>query len=507
MASQQQIYDKILAGLVTDSPNLQAEATKVRQCIQQFSNVSVPGFKKPSKQHKGRGERTLAALQLFDEELQEYARLAEIAIRFYEQVDGFLTLDTLEQVLASRQNLDKKESTKILALYDKCSQEESSLQDFHFWLKELVDSKKEVLFADALANAMQAMESRFLDKDSSIIYEGYDGAVDLIENARQLPGMQAESIEMMRSGNIREEMDEILQEVDDAATGVRRSGSMYSGFRFIDEQTDGFSPGDIVLVGAHTGEGKSQFCHNVGYYATFGGQALNGLVLTIETARPTYRRRILCRHTNEPGIGKIHGIPYKNIKTGRFSSKEEQELFGNVVTDFCTNPAYGILDIGQATQGMTMEDARVAANRFQDKYNQPLHYMIIDYLALVSAIRPRSSRREELNDILQEGKSLATSFNGGTGMVLITPHQTKQNVREVVKPENGKFYTVRDYADTSEAGKTIDVGVMLLRDDDLERQHEIAASLVKCRDAESPPTVVRLYERYKSSYLGNMVES
>jgi len=104
-------------------------------------------------------------------------------------------------------------------------------------------------------------------------------------------------------------------------------------------------------------------------------------------------------------------------------------------------------------------------------------------------------------------KEVCLTFDSGRGVLGIAAHQTKQDARERCKPEPGKFYTLRDYADTSEAGKSIDTGIMLLRNDELKKMHEMAASLVKVRDADCPTEIFRLYENYASSYLGNLAKT
>ena len=85
----------------------------------------------------------------------------------------------------------------------------------------------------------------------------------------------------------------------------------------------------------------------------------------------------------------------------------------------------------------------------------------------------------------------------------MAPHQVTKESRLRVKPETGKFYTPLDYADTTEAGKSPDVCVMLLRTEDMQSVHEVAAQLVKNRDGAAGP-VVKLYERYATSFLGNL---
>jgi len=489
------IYDKILKGLVSNQTNVSEVAQALHRNIVFFSSIPVPGVKKKGE------DQTLGILSLF-EDLEDHKKIAEVACRYHLQTSSYIDQDILKQVLKSR-SLEAKEITSIMFLFDASSKEEVEEAAFKFWVREVVDFAKSVTLAEALANGMQALESQYVDSKTSIIYKGPEAALQLVDDARAIPGMTDQNILSMPSGNIRAELSDIIYETEQASSGEKPPGVVYSGFRFVDEQTNGHAPGDVVLVGAHTGEGKSQYSHNVGWHACVE-QGKNVLVVTLETARIQYRRRVLCRHSNKPDVGRIGGILYNSIKTGQFKDKAEAELWVKVVEDFCTNASYGVFDIAQATEGMTMTEVAVKAKNFEDKYGVNLHLLIIDYLGLMGVNRGRQKRQEELNDILIEAKGFATSFENGRGLVLMAPHQTKQAKREIVKPENGKFYTVRDFADTSEAGKTIDTGIMLLRTPELEGVHEIAASLVKCRDSEAPPTVVRLYERYASSFIGNM---
>lgn len=132
-----------------------------------------------------------------------------------------------------------------------------------------------------------------------------------------------------------------------------------------------------------------------------------------------------------------------------------------------------------------------------------LDFLCVDYLELLAASRKRSSRREEIEEILAEAKEGALTFDNGRGICTYAAHQLKQSARESVKAEDEKFYTISDFAHTSEAGKSADVAIMLLRTDKLKEANEIAAKVVKLRDGDPEP-MFRLYERYSSSFIGDL---
>jgi hypothetical protein len=234
---------------------------------------------------------------------------------------------------------------------------------------------------------------------------------------------------------------------------------------------------------------------------------LNVQVITAETARGTYRRRVITRHTSAPGIGVLGGIPYNNIKTGTWDNPEQRQKFVDILQDFESNPNYGKIDITQVSAGATVNDCHEKAADFEQRYGVPVHLQVVDYLALLATERQGANRREEITEILQQYKQLCITHDNGRGFVGFVPHQMKQDRREAVKPEDGKFYTVRDFADTSEAGKIIDFGIALYRDDELIKVHELAASILKNRDGECPPDVFRLFENYGVSYIGDLGEA
>ena len=502
-------YQKVTSGLVSLESSSVDVAEALRRNIAYLLTARVPGAAERAESKDDAagaagagGPEMPAVLGLFPAEAADHRTVAALAVKFYARTGGFLTADVLQRVLQGR-GVDPERAARVMFVFDAAARERVDPASFRFWVDDLVDGVRSIRLAEALSSAMQALESRWEDPRTKVTYAGPDAAMELVARAESAPGMRRDSLMAMPSGNVRDELGAILAEVEAAAAGDKPAGTVRSGFHFMDRVTDGFRPGDLIMLGAASGEGKSQLCHNVAWNAAVE-QGRNVLIVTIEQHRLQYRRRLLCRHSNKPGVGRVLGIPYNSIKSGRFSDEAERELFARVAADFCGNAAYGILDVTQAPHGMTVEDLRDLCVSFQDRYGRPLHVVAVDYLGLMGTRRGRRDRRDELNDVLRSAKSFATSFDNGRGLVVMAPHQIPRDAREKVKAEEGKFYTMRDFADTSEAEKTADVAVMLLRTPELEVQHEVVAAVVKCRDAGVPPSLTHLFERYETSYLGNL---
>jgi len=101
---------------------------------------------------------------------------------------------------------------------------------------------------------------------------------------------------------------------------------------------------------------------------------------------------------------------------------------------------------------------------------------------------------------------LAITFNNGQGIPVLTLHQISNQARDVVKFEPGKFFTLSSLADSSEAGKSADVAMALLRTDDMREAHELGFGILKSRDSYSPDRLFKLFENFQTAYVGDLEE-
>lgn len=444
-----------------------------------------------------------SAIRYFKQRIQqkdipdEFKFISKVAINYFEQTSGGLLDSKVFEVLVQKSKLQDHEKVKALAQFSNFSREHIDFDKFQFHLDNFMERKEAEWIAEQQTLSMTALEQGFTDPATKIRYEGPEGSRLILQRIlydnpyrkvlRQNPG-----------GDIRKDGEEILEEYDNKKKGIVGTNEIFTGLDKIDEITGGFKKTDLILIGSATGEGKSMLATNIAHHNCINGK--NGVIFTAETSRQVYRRRIYTRHACEPKFGKLTGLDSNKVRDGQLE-KEDEALFLKVVKDFTSNPEYGYLNIEQVSRGATLRtifDKLEEINRVV-----PLDYAIIDYLELLSPTRRRQQRREELEEMLLESKELALTFDNGRGLVIIDLHQVKQDAREKVKPEDDKFYSIRDFAHTSEAGKSADAALMLLYNDELRDAHEIAAKVVKNRDGDLQP-MFKLFENFKSSYIGNL---
>lgn len=428
---------------------------------------------------------------------KEYEFIARVACNYFTESCGGLLDKDIFEALIQRSDLSDRDKVQNLAYFSNFSREQIPYDKFKFFIDDFSKARETAWIAEQMTLAMVALESGFTDPSNHIRYEGPEGS-RMINQRIVYENPYRKLLRSNPEGDIREDAEAMLEEYEQKKRGIVGANEIFTGLREIDNATGGFKRGDLILIGAYTGEGKSILAGCISHNSCINGK--NGVIFTAETSRSVYRRRILARHTCVPLVGRPTGLDSNAIRDGLLA-KEEEAIYLNVLKDWTDNPEYGYLNIVQVPRGATVRSLLEQLEEINRVV--PLDYCVIDYLELLSASRRRQQRREEIEEMLLETKEAALTFDNGKGIVMIDLHQMKQERRAVVKPEDDKFYTIRDYAHTSEAGKSADIAIALLYDDQLRDAHEIAAKLLKLRDGELTP-MFKLFERFSSSYIGNL---
>ena len=176
----------------------------------------------------------------------------------------------------------------------------------------------------------------------------------------------------------------------------------------------------------------------------------NVLMFTTETTREEMEIRIIARHSRLPKFKNPDGLNSHEILEGKLKGRD-REVFRDVLTDF-KNDNPGELYMVQMPVNGFVDYVHAKASEYNRK--APIDLVIIDSINLLRTMRRYPSKREMLEDLLQDFKRFASAFDNGRGVAVVSPWQMSRNAWQEAK-EAGGIYTLASLADTSEAEKAL----------------------------------------------------
>jgi replicative DNA helicase len=179
-------------------------------------------------------------------------------------------------------------------------------------------------------------------------------------------------------------------------TASERSGiqGLSSGLKDLDRMLNGLRPGQLVIVGARPGMGKSIFAVDIARRAAMKEKIPTAL-FSLEMSTEELANRIISAET---------GIPSRAVETGRLSDKD-----WTTVARFAGELAEAPLIIEDAAP-LTFPDLRTRARQLHRKHG--LGLVIVDYLQLMASEEKKAENRAvEVADLSRGLKLLAKELS------------------------------------------------------------------------------------------------
>lgn len=399
--------------------------------------------------------------------------------RYLEVTGGVLTESALSDILGSS-GADPGKVLQYIETFRALVLHQVSEPDFLWSVEQLLELSAQRATTEAVMQGMEILTKGAEDEKGNRLFGHEDARAHVIARFAEIE--REASAEDAPEGNMRAEGSEMLQNYADrkALHASGKSGGLEFGIHALDRRTAGLQPGELDLLIGYTSSGKTslgiQLCWNV-----MVNQGLNVVIATTETLREQVRRKILSRHSKLPKFGLQDGINSADLKNGTLSPEHELVL-KDVIADFTHNPDYGQLQIIQVPRGGTIgvvESRTARVNR-----GWPVHLLFMDYLQLLNAERRRADDRQEQSRTVKDAKGLATTFDKGRGLVLVSPWQVNRAGRDNALKEGG--YTLNATSETAESSNTADVAISLLDPADKPSRYvDVRAQILKNRDGET----------------------
>jgi replicative DNA helicase len=163
-----------------------------------------------------------------------------------------------------------------------------------------------------------------------------------------------------------------------------------TGFPELDRALSGFARGDLIVLAARPGMGKTALANGlkIGIAESTGKHVLS---LELEMTREQLSHRVLSSES---------GVPLSRIRSAQLDARE-LALLASVADDVSRLPFSFIV-----RRGTRISELRAEARR-QTRLHGPLGLIVVDYLQIVRAESRSSNRERDVADISEALKALA----------------------------------------------------------------------------------------------------
>jgi replicative DNA helicase len=404
-----------------------------------------------------------------------YRNIFTLLEKYAEVAGGIITKKAMTDTM-TRQNVDEGKIHLYSETYDSLASTAIDDSDFRWSIDQLKEISAERATSEAITTGMEILTRGTKGKKNEDLFGHKDARTHVLTKFAEID--RELSMQDSPEGDARQEYDEIMADY----TTKRTNTGINFGIPQLDAKIGGLQNGELDLIVGYSSSGKTTLgTVQLAWSATIE-QGKNVVILTSETLRPQVRRKLLSRHSMLPQFGLEKGINSRALKQGREGLTEiEDKAFLEIVDDFTKNTAYGKLVIVQVPRNSTISTCEGKLLRFQREFNVDL--AIIDYLALLKPDRRFTSRREELAATIQEAKQMATTFDDGRGIPVISPWQTSRDAWK--EAQTVGYYNSSALAETAEATSSSDVVITILEPKENESRYaDVKAQLVKHRDGE-----------------------
>ena len=225
---------------------------------------------------------------------------------------------------------------------------------------------------------------------------------------------------------------EILSETKGAVTGAK------TGFSDLDEVLIQLGKGDLVIVGARPGMGKTSFALNIATnVAKSSGKAV--AIFSLEMSGEQLVTRILSSEAL---------VDSRKLRTGNLDTSDWENI-ADVITSLSGADIY-IDD----TSSITTAEMRSKLRRVPN-----LGLVVIDYIGLMQTMSNSDNRAQQVGEISRNLKMMAKDF----GIPIVCCAQLNRGTES--RPGAGKRPTLADLRDSGSIEQDADIVLFLYRDE------------------------------------------
>jgi replicative DNA helicase len=333
--------------------------------------------------------------------------------------------------------------------------------------------------------AEKALLRRLVEAGTRVVQYGYAGA-EGADVAEVVDRAQAEMYEVTerRMSEDFVPLEDLLQPTMDEIDAIASNGGLArgvpTGFTELDELTNGLHPGQMIIVAARPGVGKStlglDFMRSCSIKHRFAS-----VIFSLEMSKSEIVMRLLSAEAK---------IKLGDMRSGRMSDDDWTRL-ARRMSEISEAPLY-IDD----SPNLTMMEIRAKARRLKQKSD--LRLVVVDYLQLMSSGKKVESRQLEVSEFSRQLKLLAKELE--VPVIAISQLNRGPEQRTDKKP------MLSDLRESGSLEQDADMVILLNRPDAFERDDPRGgeADLIVAKHRNGPTKTVTVAHQLHLSRFANM---
>ncbi|MFZ9693704.1 MAG: replicative DNA helicase [Candidatus Nanopelagicales bacterium] len=341
------------------------------------------------------------------------------------------------------------------------------------YLHTLVSGVATAANADYYAQIVKerAILRRLVDAGTRIVQLGYTGTgeVDDLVDRAQAEVFQVNERRIAEDyKSLSDLMPGVLHEIE--ALGANNQGvvGVPSGFKDLDSVTHGFQPGQLIIVAARPGIGKSTLAMDMARSASLKSD-MPVAFFSLEMSNSEIVMRMLSAET---------GIDLSVIRSGKISEIQWQTL-AMKMGELADKPLF--LD---DSPNLTMMEIRAKARRLKQRHD--IRMVVVDYIQLMSSGKKVENRQQEVSEFSRQMKLLAKELN--------VPVVALSQLNRGPEARSDKRPMLADLRESGSLEQDADIVILIHREDaynkDGPRAGEADLIIAKHRNGQTRDVVV-----------------
>ena len=265
-----------------------------------------------------------------------------------------------------------------------------------------------------------------------------------------------------------------IDQLDEAQKNRGKITGVTTGFRELDDLTNGFQRSDLIIIAARPAMGKTAFALNIAQNAAVKGDS-SVMIFSLEMAKEQLGQRLLAIEAK---------VEMNKLKKGLLSSSDWDDIM--VAADKLSKASITIDD----TPGLNVFEMKNKCRRL--KAERGLDLVLIDYLQLMQSESRTENRQQEISALSRQLKLLARELN--------CPVVVLSQLSRAPEQRPNKRPILSDLRESGAIEQDADIVIFLYRDDyynkDTETPGICEVNIAKHRSGETRKIDLVWVDRY-----------